>query len=201
MKMAMNSIQRACIFLALISPLVLTSCVQKDVSLPEKFSCSKQCGSGVNISVSAWRFTSSQNTSAEELLKIPSDSVIPSLNSGSLRVIRQSQIDAIRKLLNKRAEFITTSTAWTEDMQPLPVSVNNASEELNAVVTPYPQFKENGSRMVSYELSSAVHLRESGSFDDKSFNPGRVILTSGGALLVVQHNSGGSIIWLIQSGK
>ncbi|AVV40019.1 hypothetical protein [Pantoea vagans] len=196
--MVMNSIQRTCILLALISPLVLTSCVQKYASLSEKSSCSKQCGSGVNISVSAWRFTSSQ---AEELLKIPSDSVIPSLNSGSLRVIMPSQVDATRMLLNKWAEFITTSIAWTEDMQPLPVSVNNASEKLNAVVTPYPQFEENGPRMVSYELSSAVLLPKSGSLDDKSFNPGRVRLPSGGALLVVQHNTGGSIIWLIQSGK
>lgn len=197
----MNSLQRTCIVLALVSPLVLTSCVQKDVSQPEKSSCSKQYGSGVNISVSAWRFTSSQSTSPEELLKIPSDSVIPSLNSGSLRVIRPSQVDATKVLLNKRAEFITSSTAWTKDMQPLPVSVNNASEELNAVVIPYPQFKENGPRIVSYELRSATPLRESKSLDDKSFNPGRVRLPSGGALLLVQHNTAGSIIWLIQSGK
>ena len=197
----MNSLQRTCIFLALVSPLVLTSCVQKDVSQPEKSSCSNQCGSGVSISVSAWRFTSSQGSSAEELLKITSDSVIPSLNSGSLRVIKPSQVDATRTLLNKRAKFITTSTAWTENMQPLPVSVTDASEELNAVLIPYPQLKENGPRMVSYELSSAVLLPKSGSLDDKSFNPGRVRLPSGGALLVVQHNTGGSIIWLIQSGK
>lgn len=199
--MGMNSIQRTCILLALISPLILTSCVQKDASLSEKSSCSKQCGSGVNISVSAWRFTSSQGSSAEELLKIPSDSVIPSLNSGSLRVIKPSQVDATKTLLNKRAKFLTTSTAWTENMQPLPVSVTDASEELNAVVTPYPQFEENGPRMVSYELSSAMLLRKSGSLDGKSFNPGRVRLPSGGALVVVQHNAGESIIWLIQSGK
>ncbi|ORM59638.1 hypothetical protein HA39_05470 [Pantoea brenneri] len=86
-------------------------------------------------------------------------------------------------------------------MQPLPVSVTDASEELNAVVTPYPQFEENGPRMVSYELSSAMLLRKSGSLDGKSFNPGRVRLPSGGALVVVQHNAGESIIWLIQSGK
>lgn len=199
--MIMNSLQRTCILLALVSPLALTSCVQKDASMSEKSSCSQQHGSGVNISVSAWRLASSQGSSAEELLKIPSDSVVPSLNSGSLRVIKPSQVNATKTLLNKRAEFITTSTAWTEDMQPLPVSVNNASEELNAVVTPYPQFKENGPRLVRYELSSAVLLRDSGTFDDKSFNPGRVRLPSGGALLVVQHNTGGSIIWLIQSGK
>ncbi|MER2045518.1 MAG: hypothetical protein ABS943_17000 [Pantoea agglomerans] len=99
--MGMNSIQRTCILLALISPLILTSCVQKDASLSEKSSCSKQCGSGVNLSVSAWRFKSSQGSSAEELLKIISDSVIPSLNSGSLRVIKPSQVDATRTLLNK----------------------------------------------------------------------------------------------------
>lgn len=199
--MGMNSIQRTCILLALISPLILTSCVQKDASLSEKTSCSKQCGSGVNISVSAWRFTSSQGSSAEELLKITSDSVIPSLNSGSLRVIKPSQVDATRTLLNKRAKFITTSTAWTENMQPLPVSVTDASEELNAVLIPYPQLKENGPRMVSYELSSAVLLRENGSFDEKAITRGRVRLPSSGALLVVQHNAGGSTIWLIQSGK
>ena len=197
----MSYLQRTCILLALVSPLALTSCVQKNASMSEKSSSSQQYGSGVNISVSAWRLASSQGSSAEELLEILSDSVAPSLNSGSLRVIKHSQIDAAKTLLNKRAEFITTSTAWTENMQPLPVSVNNGSEELNAVVIPYSQFKENGPRLIRYKLSSAVLVSESGTFDDKSFNLGRVRLPSGGALLFVQHNTRGSIIWLVQSGE
>ncbi|MGV6482035.1 hypothetical protein ACT2VT_001956 [Pantoea agglomerans] len=199
--MGLNSLHRTCILLALVSPLVLTSCVQKDAALEKKSSYSHQCGSGVNISLSTWRFTPSQSSSAEELLKITSASDIPSLNSGSLRVIRPSQVDATRTLLNKWAEFITTSTACIKNMQPLPVSVSNASEELNAVLIPYPQFKESGPRIFSYELNSTVFHRENRSIDEKSITTGRVTLSSGGALLVVQHSTGVSIIWLVQSGK
>lgn len=198
--MGPNIFSRICVLLALLSPLGITSCTPKEISLSKEQSVNEPCSSCVRFSLNTWRFTPSQGSNAEELLRVPEGAGIPSLSVGPLRVISANNVKAILALLNKDKRFqqIMSTTDDTALMESLTISVVNSSEELNAVLTPGPKLKRPSSRFINFKLSSS-DPRGDNAGRVQVVTPGRIMLPDGGALLVIHHMDETSVIWLIQA--
>ncbi|MHC2598805.1 hypothetical protein ACVLVH_004486 [Kluyvera sp. 1366] len=184
--------------LALVSPLVMTSCLPHEKNVAPQAYPAGECQNCSAFSVSVWH-VSAGDRGLKDILQPVRYSTPESLSSDNTEVITSPAADAIRQRLehDKLAVFVANLRGVTASGDSLPLSVDNASGAYSAVLTAGPQTRKLPSRVVNFSLSDSASSPGSRTPGDKSQVNGRVLLRDGDTVVSVHAVRDGWLVWLI----
>lgn len=181
--------------LALVSPLVMTSCLLHEKSVASQTYPAGACQSCDAFSV--WHVSAGEAGLTDFFPA--QDSSTESLNSEDMKVIDAARAEAIMQLLqhDRRSTFIGKAWSTTAAGKSQLVSVHNASGAFSAVITAGPQTRKLSSRVVKLILSDSITDAASRVSEDKSRVSARVLLRDGQTVLSDRSVQDGWLVWLI----
>lgn len=185
--------------LALVSPLVMTSCLPHEKSVAPQTYPAGACQSCNAFSVSVWH-VSAGDAGLTDFFPAQ-DSSTESLNSEDMNVIDAARAEAITQQLqhDRHSTFIGKAWSTTAAGKSQLLSVDNASGAFSAVITPGPQTRKLSSRVVKLILSDSIPDAASRVSEDKSRVSARVLLRDGQTVLSVRSVQDGWLVWLISA--
>lgn len=197
------NLRLACLCVAFLSPLAVTSCTVPASSLtyiPGGLPA-QNCSGCVIFNIKAWSFTPAKGGDIEDVLRATEHLSYPMMNTGSVRVIQHSHVDDILGLLRQKGEIAlqVNASSITAPDQPLPFLQSSPSGEFRAVLTAGPEIKANASRVVNFDISSEFTPNGVRFSNNQFSSSGRILLPTGAALLNIQQVRLGYIIWIIQA--
>lgn len=187
----------AALMFALISPLVMTSCISHEKSVPTQTYSTAECQSCAAFSVSVWH-VSADLANLKDLFPAQ-DNTTESLNSEVMNVIDAARAEAIMQRLkhDRRSAFVGKAWNTTTAGKSALLSINSASGAFSAEITAGPQTQKLTSRVVKLSLSDSIPDAESLDLEDKAWMNGRFLLRDGDTVLLIQHMRNGWVVWLI----
>lgn len=187
----------AALLLALISPLVMTSCLSHEKIIPLQSYSAGECQSCVAFTVSVWHVSTGEAGLTDFFPA--QDTTTESLNSDDMNVIDTARAEAIMQRLqhDRRSAFIGKAWSMTVAGKSLLLSVPTASGAFSAFITAGPQTRRLSSRVVKLSLSDSTPDTQSQVSEEKSRVSARVLLRDGQTVLSVRSVQDGWLVWLI----
>lgn len=188
------------IALALVAPLLMTSCQSHEKKGTPQANQADACPDCTAFRVRIWRVSADKNGLAE-LLQFKQNDYPESLNSGTPKVIMSADAEAIaqRLLHDRRAAFVSEVRGVTPASEALPFSIINAAETYSGLLTAGPQTHKLPSRVVKFSLFATVSYLGSQPAEDTTSENGRVMLKDGDTVVSVQAVRNGWLVWFIDA--
>lgn len=182
---------------ALISPLVMTSCLSHEKSIAPQTYSGGECQSCDAFSVSVWHVSAGEAGLTDFFPA--QDNSTESLNSEDMNVIDAARAEAIMQRLqhDRRSAFIGKAWSTTTAGKSLLLSVHAASGAFSAVITAGPQTRRLSSRVVKLSLSDSTPDTQGRSSEENPRVSARVLLRDGQTVLSVRSVQDGWLVWLI----
>ncbi|HBH6890106.1 TPA: hypothetical protein KUM96_004368 [Serratia marcescens] len=190
--------QRAGLWLALVSTLVVSSCSYQESKNSQQVSGSDKCQTCTQFRVSVWHVRT-PNDDLRKMLNIRPNTSPESLNTADSTIVTSSGADALEQRFMKdiRDEFIGSITGTTAAGDPFPVTLSNAYGTLNGTITAGPETQRLASRVIKFSLEAKLPFTDSDVPEAKIWQSGRVMLRDGEAVVSVSSVRDGWLVWLI----